>query len=141
MKTEFPEWYAKDLEEVAAAKKRLEESKLPILLYYSIDPLQFSGDGRPMYYHRRIYYFPDVDAVKEDVQFTNNGHTTDNVLPGTVNLAQALAKYAFGEKPIEVAKAVSENIKATIDHMVASDNVGSWEQLGMYLLAYYNLSK
>ncbi len=135
----YPKWYTADKKTVLAAKKRLETSKLPLLLSYIIQPLQFSGDGRPMYYHKRIYYWPDVETVKEDVQFSHSDSATQTTLPGTIDLTLAFAEYDFDKKPIETAQLIGMRVNEVIDGILRETEVSSYEQLGE-LLAHYFLN-
>ena len=133
----YPKWYTDDKDEVLAAKKRLEESKLPLLLSYIIQPLQYSGDGRPMYYHKRIYYWPDINKVKEDVQFSHSDRATQTTLPGTVDLTLAFAEYDFDKKPIETAQLIGVKVSEVIESIMRETDVGSYEQLGKLLAHYF----
>ena len=136
----YPKWYSEEMAEIEAAKKRLETSKLPLLIFYTIEPLQFSGDGRTMYEHRRIYYLPDLKKIKEDVQFTNNYRPTNTTFPDTVDLIQAFADKPFGQKPTEVAVDIGNEIGAIVERYMSENEISSWEDLGKLLAAYYGIA-
>lgn len=135
----------KKLEILYEQEKKENQSELPILLFLIDETLPMPDPDLEMDYRfEYIYYFPDLDDVVYIIR-----HKKNEFLTNTIDLRSNFEKVGIPEKifPGSVRgnsqyRVIIENIvsdlKTKIDELFRSNNINSWNELGLYLTSKVN---